>query len=100
MTYTLPPYQPVVAVDANTLDERHWRRVSVGEVVHTHWQAYLLISGPGGGWQLTSFWTKDGQRVTGRTVYRAPASLSAWLSLAAPLVRKWWARLTGQAPSP
>jgi hypothetical protein len=94
----LPPYQSVVNVDAEMLGEQHWRRVSVGERVKSYHQAFILVPGPTGGWQLSSFCTADKQIVTGRTVYRAPASLRAWLSVAWPvtkkLVRRWMQRKT------
>ncbi len=88
--YPPEPQLPVFNVDAELLDERNWRRVSTGGVVRTHFQAYLLL--PQGGWQLTSFFTSDGQKVTGRTAYRSPTSLKAWLSIARPLAAKWWNR--------
>lgn len=92
--YQLPPDQPVINMDASDLGESHWRRVNVGELIKTHYQAYVLL--PPAGWRLSVFFTSDNQKVTGRTHYRAPASLRAWLQVLPEVVRKWYKRLTSK----
>ena len=89
----------VVGIDADTLDERHWKRLSIGTLIRAMDQAYILMP-PFPGWRMSCFFASDGQRVTGRTTYRRPASLRAWLSIALPLARKLWKRWTKKTPSP
>ncbi len=74
--YNLPPHIPVVTVDADTVDERHYRRLQVGEVVRPWCEAYLLMPTPH--WRLASC---VGDKVSGRTAYRAPISLRAWVRI-------------------
>lgn len=92
----LPINQPIVGLEDDQVG-RGWRRVSVNELVRTHYETYLLLPRPH--WALGSFFTSDGYRNRGVTHYRAPASLSAWASLVAPLARKWWFRFTHKTPS-
>ncbi len=95
MTYTLPPHpgqESIVPIDAQVLDEAHWRRLSVGELIRAMDQAYVLM--PPAGWRMSCFVAAHGQKVTGITVYRRPASLRAWLSVAWPafvkiVSRRW-----------
>ncbi len=94
----LPTYQPVIGLDDGQIGTG-WRRVAVDEVVKTYFQSYLLV--PRGHWALTSFYTKQGVKVSGRSHYRAPASLSAWLSVAWPVLCKLVCRWTeSKTPSP
>lgn len=90
---------PVVSVDADTLDERRWRRVAPGEQVKTWFQAYILMP-PRAGWRLSTFWTSDNQRVTGRTAYRAPSSLTAWCEVVPQVTAKAWRHWFSKTPSP
>lgn len=82
----LPPNQPVVGMDDVG---KGWRRVSVGEKVKTYYQAYMLAPGTPG-WRLSSFYTSEQFINQGRSHYRAPASLKAWLTILFPLIRKWF----------
>ncbi len=86
---------PVVGVDADTLDERHWRRMSIGEPIVTACQAFCFMP-PNTGWHISAFFTSDDQKVTGRTSYRAPASFKAWWEIAPQVIGKWWARWRGK----
>ncbi len=94
----LPDHQPVVAIDAQGLDEAHWERLSVGDCVRTADQFFRLM--PPTGWVIGSFFTSDKQKVTGRTTYRRPASVRAWLEVAPQVARKLWQRWTQKTPSP
>lgn len=99
MTYTLPPHlgqHPIVGLDDDQIG-RGWRRVAIGEVVKTHYETWLLLPHPH--WALGAFFTSDGYRNKGVTHYRAPSSVRAYLSVALPCARKWWARLTQKTPS-
>lgn len=93
-------YIPLLPLDAQTVDEANYRLLPVGTPVKTWHEAFLPLPGAYGGWKLTTFWTKDGQRVTGRTHYRAARTWRGRLRLAGPLARKWWSRWTSKAPSP
>lgn len=83
----LPSHESIVPIEDSDIG-RGWRRVATGEPIKTWMEAFILF--PPAGWRLSSFFTSDKQYVTGRTVYRSPASIAAWASLIAPLARKWW----------
>jgi hypothetical protein len=89
MTYQLPPHlhhESVFTVDSQMLDERNWKRLPAGTLIRSFDQFFLLM--PPAGWAMSNFVAADGQRVTGRTVYRRPRSLRAWLTVALPAARK------------
>jgi len=69
-----------------------WRRVDIGERVRSHYQS--LCFAPSVGWRLT---VCPGIVHDGRTTYRRPASVRAWFTVAAQMVRKFWRKLTGNA---
>lgn len=81
----LPPHQPVVSADAATLDESHYRRLSIGETIRAGDEAFLLV--PNAHWAPTSC---VGSKVTGRTHYRRANSLRAWCRVMPRVVKGWF----------
>ncbi len=87
----LPPYQPIVGANAQELDESHYERLNINDLIRTYDQCYLLVPSPH--WVISSFFPKDKQKVTGRTTYRRPNSLRAWVQIAPQVAGKVWANL-------
>lgn len=88
----LAPNQPTIPVESVG---EGWRRVSIGEPIKSSYQAFTFAPGARKPeWRLSSFYSAEGEKVTGRTHYRAPASVRAWLSvlprLAIKLARGYW----------
>lgn len=80
--YPLPSNLPVLDLDDKEIGAG-WRRVSVGETVRPWFEVFLLVPGPH--WALTSC---AGDKVSGRSHYRAPASLGAWCRVLWALARR------------
>ncbi len=85
---------PTINADAQTLDERGWRRVNHGETVKSSWQAYILLPYPH--WRISAYRTSDKYVHTGLAHYRAPASFAAWREVLPQMLSKWWGRLRGR----
>ncbi len=92
-TFPVPPNVSVVSLSDEEIG-RGWRRVSTGEAVKTWFEVFILVPSPH--WRLSSYFTTEGLVVSGRTIYRAPASLGAWCHVLRPLARKWWQRWTNR----
>lgn len=88
----IPPHHPVITPDAREAEEHLYKSVPVGALIRTWYESYLLLPPPR--WQITAFFTSDGERVSGRTSYRRPASLRAWARILPKVAAKWWKRWT------
>lgn len=68
-----------------------WRRVGIGDIIKTHYQTYSF--GPEVGWRISSFWSVEQFKNSGRSNHRRPVSLHAWSEVIPQLLRKWYNRI-------
>ena len=72
-----------------------WTRVEVGAPIKTSYQLFAWFVDPPD-WVISSFFTSDKEKNSGRQVYRRPSSLRAWVSLLPSLIRKYLRRWAGK----
>ena len=82
----LPPNLPITRLLSVG---RGWVSVAVGDLVKTSDQYYALHLEEGPNWILGSYFTSEKFKNPGFSNYRRPVSLSAWLSIFIPLMKKY-----------
>lgn len=78
---------PIVSLKSTQFG-KGWSQVGVGEPVKSHYQ-YLAFHLDPPHWVLSNFFTREKLINAGRSYYRKPSSLGAWLSLIYPLIKKY-----------
>ena len=91
---SLPPNLPIVNLRPTEIGTG-WTRVEVGTPIKTSYQLFAWFVDPPD-WVISSFFTSDKEKNSGRQVYRRATSLRAWISILPSLTRKYLRRWAGK----